>query len=339
MTTMKIYTAKILREAGLSNRSEPVVAAQSENRGDLRAFVEEESVFIKDQLCEHGALLFRDSGVDSVKEFQNVACAISSDIPDFAEESSPRSVVDGKVMTSTNYPADYPIQFHNEYSYAHSWPMRLYFYCLQPAAQGGETPIADSRRVLSRLSPGTRERFLRLGVLYKRNYTNGIGVPWTTAFRTTDQAVVEETCRARGIQWKWRDDSWLETTQFAPAIIRHPITSEDTWFNHAFFFNVLALEPVELREYMLEEPEGDLSSNTYFGDGSRIPVETIEEIRAAYAAESVVFSWRRGDILLIDNMLVAHSRRPYSGDRKVVVVMGDACSRDECSREAAASNL
>jgi hypothetical protein len=31
--------------------------------------------------------------------------------------------------------------------------------------------------------------------------------------------------------------------------------------------------------------------------------------------------WRRGDLLLIDNMLTAHGRRPCTGDRRVLVAM------------------
>ncbi|CAM5231048.1 hypothetical protein SANTM175S_04757 [Streptomyces antimycoticus] len=33
--------------------------------------------------------------------------------------------------------------------------------------------------------------------------------------------------------------------------------------------------------------------------------------------------WHTGDLLLIDNMLVAHGRRPYTGTRRVLVAMSD----------------
>src|SRR5262249_55022897 len=157
------------------------------------------------------------------------AQAMSSDLPDFVEESSPRSIVSGKVMTSTDYPSEFLIQFHNEYSYSYSWPMKLYFFCIQPATRGGETLIADSRRVLSRLSAGLRDKFAERGVTYKRNYAAGLGVPWATAFGTTDRTVVEEHCRKRGIQYKWQDGDRLSTTHIGPAIVRHPLTGEETW--------------------------------------------------------------------------------------------------------------
>ena len=43
----------------------------------------------------------------------------------------------------------------------------------------------------------------------------------------------------------------------------------------------------------------------------------------AYAQVTGRFAWEQGDVLLLDNMLTAHGRRPYSGARQVVVAMSD----------------
>ena len=41
-------------------------------------------------------------------------------------------------------------------------------------------------------------------------------------------------------------------------------------------------------------------------------------------AEEKVFSWQaEADLLLVDNMLVAHARNPYVGNRSVLVCMGE----------------
>ncbi len=49
--------------------------------------------------------------------------------------------------------------------------------------------------------------------------------------------------------------------------------------------------------------------------------EVMETIRDAYRRESCTFRWQAGDVLLLDNMLVAHSRRRYEGPREVTVAM------------------
>src|SRR6185295_14100684 len=97
--------------------------------------------------------------------------------------------------------------------------------------------------------------------------------------------------------------------------VNHPNTGEEVWFNHAAFFHVSTLDPI-VRDVLLETiGEENLPNNTYYGDGSPIESSVLEEIRAAYAQEIVAFPWQEGDILMLDNMLVAHGRSPYSGPR------------------------
>jgi len=73
--------------------------------------------------------------------------------------------------------------------------------------------------------------------------------------------------------------------------------------------------------------EDELPTNTYYGDGEPIESDVLEELRAAYHAETVSFPWQRGDVMLLDNMLVAHGRAPYSGPRKILVGMSEPIDR------------
>lgn len=280
------------------------------------------------QLAASGALLLRGFGWKDAEDFSRAVQALSPNIARFDEESSPRRVVSGFVSTSTDYPAAYPIQFHNEYSYSAAWPLRLFFFCTKPADRGGETPIADSRRVLSRLSDKTRARFERHGVLYVRRFSPNLGVDFRQAFHTEDPQEVSAKCEALGIQAVW-EGSELRTRQSGAAVLRHPHTGDETWFNHAFIFNVRSLEPVELREALLLESEDKLLTNTLYGDGEPIEDHVMEELRAAYAAESLQFRWQAGDLLVIDNMVCSHSRAPFRGARQVLTVMTDKVWRKD----------
>jgi len=97
------------------------------------------------------------------------------------------------------------------------------------------------------------------------------------------------------------------------------------WFNHAAFFHILARE-AEVRKGLLEMfEEQDLPYMTYYGDGTPIESSVIEEILGAYSQAKVVFPWQEGDILLLDNMSMAHGREPYAGERQVVVAMAEPC--------------
>lgn len=317
--------------------SYPEIIEATELRTEPLEWASAQAPRIATTLLRAGAILFKRTSIDTPQKLEAFARSTSVEIPDFKEESSPRTAVAGRVSTSTDYPSALPIQLHNEYSYAQRWPMKLYFCCFQPPGGGGETPIADTRRVLAGMRAATRDAFEKKGVLYVRNYRSNVGVSWQRAFRTEDRRRVERVCSQASIEWEWRAEGGLRTRQFGEAIVSHPTTGEQVWFNHAFFFNVLALEPADLRAMSLSFPADDpLSTNTFFGDGTPIDADTIEEIRSLYAGASARNPWEKGDILLIDNMLSSHGRAAFTGKREILVVMADACSRDQLVRPARA---
>src|SRR6185436_3872122 len=198
--------------------------------------------------------------------------------------------------------------------------------CTTAARQGGETPIADCRNVFNRIDPAIRERFIEKGWMYVRNFRKGFGLPWQTVFQTTDRAAVEEYCRQNDILVEWSDGDRLRTRAVRPAVVRHPQSGELSWFNHATFFHVSTLEP-EVRDALLANfGADDLPANTYYGDGTPIEPATLDHLREAYQRETIAFPWHEGDVLLLDNALVAHGRAPYAGPRKVLVGMAEPCS-------------
>ena len=275
-------------------------------------------------LLKHRALLFRNFNVNTTALFNEfVKLTSSGQLLEYRDRSSPRHEVGDKIYTSTDYPAEQSIFLHNEGTYWLTWPLKIYFSCLITAQQGGETPIADCRKIFQRIHPQIREKFIKKKVLYVRNYNDGFGLTWQTVFQTRDKAVVEEYCRRNAIEFEWKDGERLRTRQVRQAVAKHPTNGEFVWFNHATFFHVSTLEPT-LRDALLAEfKEEDLPNNTYYGDGSLIEPEVLEELRAAYQQEMVLFSWQEGDLLMLDNMSVAHGRSPFFGQRKVVVGMAD----------------
>jgi len=214
---------------------------------------------------------------------------------------------------------------HNENSYSHAWPLRIWFFCHQPAQAGGATPIADSREVASRLDPALVKRFADLGVMYVRNYRQGMDLPWQEVFQTQDKADVERFCGEAGISCEWRGEE-LRTRQVCQGVVQHPQTGATIWFNQAHLFHPTALGE-EIREALLEVygTEG-LPRYACYGDGSPIADSDLATIRDAYRAGMVDVAWEQGDVLLLDNVLVAHGRRPYTPPRRVLVAMTDSFS-------------
>lgn len=322
--TINLSQEELIRTSFLDGREVlPLVIQPALKEVNPVAWASNNREFIEAQLLKHGAILFRDFKIDSVERFEDFARAVSPQLLDYRERSSPRSEVVRGIYTSTDYPADQAIHFHNEQSYTHSWPMKLWFFCVKAAEQGGATPIADGRRVCHRLDPQIRERFMRKRAMYVRNYGDGLGLTWETAFQTTDKSAVENYCRRAGIVWTWKDGGRLRTRQIFDNLVRHPKTGEMTWFEHVAFFHISSLEPAVRDAIRAEFTEEDLPFNTFYGDGSEIEASVLDEIREAYREESVRFSWQENDLLLIDNVLTSHSREPYVGARKILVAMAE----------------
>lgn len=278
----------------------------------------------EDLLYAHGYVLFRGFPITDESSFDSSLDLLMKPSLEFSEETSPRSGVGARVFTSTDYPQQYPIQFHHEFSYRRSYPDRLAFCCVCPAKSGGATPLADSRRMLRRLPPEIVERFDRHGVTYVRNFGD-LGVSWKEAFGTADRDEVSSYCEAQGISYSWTGGG-LHTSQTAPAIVEHRITRERTWFNSIVNLNVSGIEPKAIRDALMALPADLISTNTTYGSGEPIEPDVIEQIRQVYATEALRFDWVTGDLLLIDNVLTAHARDPFEGDRRVIVGMGDAAT-------------
>jgi alpha-ketoglutarate-dependent taurine dioxygenase len=279
--------------------------------------------WIDDNLLKYGALLFRNFKLQKQTEFEQFIQTVSGELLDYSYRSTPRTLVNGKIYTSTEYPAEQFIPLHNEMSYARSWAMKIWFYCVQPATKGGETPIADSRRIFNKIPPRIKQRFINKKVMYVRNYGRGLDLDWQNVFQTNNKSVLENYCHQAGIEFEWIGENHLRTRQVCPAIATHPITKAIVWFNQAHLFHVSSL-PSNLQESLLSMmSEHDLPRNAFYGDGTPIEDSIIEEINEIYRQEAITFAWQAEDILMLDNMLFAHGRNPFLGSRKVLVGIAD----------------
>ncbi len=270
----------------------------------------------------HGGILLRNFGINSVSEFNKSVLSLYPDLLDYVYRSTPRTKIGGKIYTATEYPSDRSIPFHNENSYSSSWPARICFFCAVSPKNGGETPIADSRAIYKKIDESIKLKFEEKGVLYVRNYTPGIDLSWQEVFQTENKDDVNKFCAENDIEAIWnKQGPELTTKQICQASYIHPITLEKVWFNQAHLFHASALSSNDIDTLQKELGEQYLPRNTFYGDGELIELEVLEHIRNIYEEEKVKFKWQKGDLMILDNVLTAHSREPFEGERKIVVAM------------------
>ncbi|HEU5377682.1 MAG TPA: TauD/TfdA family dioxygenase [Ktedonobacteraceae bacterium] len=321
--TINASATSLVKESYFGEDRYPLIIQPNLDGINLIDWVRDNKLSLLQRLSLSGALLFRGFSLSTTDEFERFNSAISDEVIHYHESSSPRTQIDKHVYTSTDYPADKSIFLHNELSYSLTFPQKITFLCTTPALTGGETPLASTRNIYNSIPSHIKDRFQHKGWMLIRNFGDGCGLPWQDAFHTTSKQEVEAYCQKNMIACEWKDGDRLRTRQVRPALARHPRTQEILWFNHLTFFHVSTREK-EIQETLLRQfREEDLPTNTYYGDGSAIEPAFLDELRAIYERETKAFLWQENDILLLDNMLVAHGRAPFSGPRKVVVGMAD----------------
>lgn len=307
----------------------PLILEPAAGHVDLAEWVRNNREELGAKLAKHGGFLYRGFNLNSPSDFESVAASICKEL--FSEYGDlPREGVAGKVYTSTPYPNDKSILYHCESSHLHSWPRKINFFCVKVATEGGCTPIVDCRVVYNQLDPKIRQMFEEKGLMYVRNFSPGVDVPWQRFFHTEDKAQVEAECAKAGMKAEWtHGGETLRVGQVCRAVAQHPVTGEMSFFNQVQLHHVYCLDPAVRDSLLSIFTREDLPRHVYFGDGSPIEDPVMEHVGEVYEKNAVRFQWQPGDMVTLDNMLVAHARDPFVGERKILVALGDMITVQE----------
>ncbi len=284
----------------------------SENRDALRASV-----------TEHGAVLVRGLGLQDASAVSAAFHELSTDLISDREPFAIRSKITEGVYSTTPWQPGQPMCMHNEMSYVAEPAGLMMFACLTAPASGGATGVSDTTAILKALPDGLVKRFEQDGWILTRNYNEEIGSSYSEAFGTENKGEIEAYCKASNIELEWLSDGALKTRQRRQTIVNHPVTGERCWFNQIAFLNEWTLDP-EIREYLVEVYGRDgLPFNTSLGNGDPITEDMVETINNTYDSCTMQEPWQAGDLMLVDNIRMAHSKEGFKGDREVLVGMAN----------------
>ena len=291
---------------------------------DIANWIETQSDEFANFLQTHGAILFRGFPMDEPQDFDNFISAFG--LKNFPYEQSLSNAVrvnfTPRVFSANEAPSDITIYLHHEMAQTPIFPSRLFFFCQQPADEGGATPLCRSDVLFEQLSrelPDFAKKCEENGLKYtnvmpsKNDAASGMGRSWQSTLAAKTQNDAERRLDELGYKWEWLSDNCLRaTTPILPAV-------REVAKGRKVFFNQLIAAAKGWKDSR-NEP----SKSITFGDGSALDRDAV--IRVTELAEELTFDlqWQRGDAVLVDNFLVMHGRRTFRGTRKVLASLAEA---------------
>jgi hypothetical protein len=139
------------------------------------------------------------------------------------------------------------------------------------------------------------------------DHASGMGRSWQSTLKAQTPAEAEARLAGLGYSWTWQDDGCLRaTTPVLKAVY-------DLGDGRKSFFNQLIAAFCGWKD-----SRNDPAKAITLGDGT--PLDRDAVMTAVALAEELAFDvpWQQGDVALVDNYVVMHGRRTFSGTRKVL---------------------
>ncbi|KAK1321215.1 Clavaminate synthase-like protein [Acorus calamus] len=308
---MGLVEGKVEEERLFGDVVFPKTLLPSNTGEDLAIAVAKERNRLSEALKEHGAILFRGFDVGSAEDFSRVVEAFGWEEMGYVGATT-RVKMANRVFSANEIPLDQSINFHHEMALTKEYPSKIFFYCFEPAPLGGETSIVPSNVIVEKMEEQMlkfMEKVSDIGLIFRitrpkeKIQGSAIDNSWKCLLKTND--VVEAEKRAREklscASVMFNDDGTAEFT-YGPVNPVRKFGGKKAWF-------------LPILGYSENKKGVDIS----FGDGSDVPREAISAYKGILEENCVDLKWKKGDILLVDNLSVQHSRRPGKPPRAIYV--------------------
>ncbi|XP_076939307.1 clavaminate synthase-like protein At3g21360 [Bidens hawaiensis] len=260
-------------------------------------------------LLKSGAILFRGFPVISPSDFNCVVEAFGFPELSYMGGAAPRTQVVGRVYTANESSLYKEIPFHHEMAYLPNPPTKLFFFCEEEPRIGGETPIVLSHIIYIRMKdkhPDFVSKMEEHVLTYMKiacdddDPSSYAGSSWKTAFKTDDKNIAEERAAKLAGKLKWTGNSVKMISSSLPVKRIEEESGRKTWFNSlAVAYCGPATENVDNHNTSVE-----------LGNGSPVGDDAVKYLLKVMKEECVAIPWKKGNVVLVNNLTVLHSRRP-----------------------------
>lgn len=304
------------------------------------SWLSEHKIGIDTILNNQGALLIRGfTKLQTAADFEKVISSISPTLMDYIGGTSPRELVEGKIMTATSRPPNWSIPLHQEMSYTKNSPDRIAFFCMKPATLAGYSTLGNMQTITGKIDPKILNEFKTHGVQLCRtlpslkNVNNKIGLQksWNEVFGSNDPDDVDRIAIEKGWQTQWLGQDTVRLWQeILPATKLHPVSQIEVWFNQAHCFAPVCSLVQAQRDGRIEDYEklaraiehhADILDKILYGNGKPVTDSEALHVEKIHFESELNIKLEKSDLLILDNTLVAHGRSSFTGTREILVAL------------------
>jgi hypothetical protein len=300
---------------------------------------------LKDRIFEivdrEGALLFRGAGIDGPAGYAAFLTSIGFRHHSYVGGTAPRTDLGRGVYTATDLPPDTTVMIHQEMSYLDDVPDYVSFYSHEPPENGQRTHlIGDMRRLSAQLPDELRRKYhgrrARLRRVLKPEGSDAVVArrekSWQEVLGTGDRREAQAIAERKGWDLTWKDDGSLIFLQEPARFFRpHPVHGE-MWCSQGLHYQPAGRRLVAERDGRMEDAlriatamaeAPDSLAAMVMEDGSPVPAEDCAAWFHLCSGAQVSYALGRGEMIVLDNMLMAHGRTTFTGTRTMYAALGD----------------
>ena len=298
----------------------PVTFDASSEPWSTETWVRKNQSAIKKNITEVGAVLIEGLEMKTPGDFNRFVAAYGS--PSFSYNESLSNAVrinfTDRIFTANEAPPEVEIYLHHEMAQTPVSPSVLFFCCISAPTWGGATPLCRSDKLFSAFKaahPVWTKQLTDKGLRYITKMpavsdgSSGQGRSWHSTLGVNSKLEAEHRLLSMGYTFKWQDDESLKTlSPLLTAVV--DLESGRRSFYHQLIAAYRGWPGVQ------ENP----ASGVMFGDSSEISLDLLDTISSMAQEHTTELQWADGQVAVINNKMVMHGRRPYSGERKRLVL-------------------
>lgn len=259
----------------------------------------------------------------TVEDFGSFVAGLNLTPYPYVGGAAPRRVIpvaagEDIVFTANEAPPEAAIPFHHELAQNANPPAYIFFFCDEPAAEGGETALIDSTlvyRFVKENHPSFMEKLTAYGAKYIRTLTKAddptspIGRSYFNTYAVETKEELEAKLNSiNGLKYEWLpgpDEELRVTSEAVPAVKLIREHEKSAVYQHTFHNAVIAAFTG------WQDDRNDRLKAVRFGNDEEMPRDVLESIASYMEAKKISYRWKKGDIFCLNNRLVMHSRNPF----------------------------